>query len=62
MKRSEKIATLSKQYEVSVGTIRLMIEQNLIEGAYAIKHPHKCTFVFSPELNKELEEWNEQVH
>jgi len=55
MTRAEKIKALADLYEVSIQTIRLMIEQNLIEGAYAIRHPRKCTFVIGPELTKEIE-------
>jgi len=54
MTRAEKIKALAELYEVSVQTIRLMIEQDLIEGAYAIKHTKKCTFVIGPELTEKL--------
>ena len=57
MKVSEKIKALAGMYETSPLTIRWLITQGDIEGAYAIRHEKRTSFVFSPELTRRIQEW-----
>lgn len=53
---AQKIQALADQYETTPQTIRIFIANGRIPGAIAVKHEHRHAFIFSPELNKTLEE------
>lgn len=56
MTRTEKLQALAKYYDVSVQTIRIMVQQGLIPGAYTIKNKQNRMYIFEPDLIRKVSE------